>query len=61
MKKLFILAPLAMASSAFAAVDAAVTTAITTASTDVVTVITALTVGGVAVFVARAVYKRFKI
>jgi len=49
------------AQSAHAALDAAVTTAITTAQTDVLALLTALTAAGVAIWVGRIIYNKFRV
>lgn len=46
---------------AHAALSTDVTTAITTAQTDLVALLTALTAAGTVVFVARAIYRYFKL
>ncbi len=63
MKKLsLILAPVAvLASQAHAALPEAVTAGITTASGDLVALFGALTTAGIAVFVARVIYNKFKV
>lgn len=61
MKKLFVLAPLALVGVAHAALPEEVTTGLTTAGADLVTLFGAMTAAGILVFVARAIYKRFRI
>ena len=51
----------ALAMNANAALSTDVTTAITTAQTDLVALLTALTAAGTVVFVARAIYRYFKL
>ena len=46
--------------SANAALDAAVTAAITTAQTDLLALFSALTAAGVAIWVGKLIYNRFK-
>jgi hypothetical protein len=46
--------------SANAALDAAVTTAITTAQTDMLALFGALTAAGVAIWVGKLIYNKFK-
>lgn len=54
--------PLALVPNlAHAALDAAVTTAVTDAKTDLLTLISALTVAGVAIWVGSLIYRRFKV
>lgn len=54
-------AALLMASQAHAALPEAVSTGITTAGADLVLLFGALTAAGITVFVARAIYKRFRV
>lgn len=49
------------AGSANAALDTEVTTAITTAQTDLIALYGALTAAGVVVWVARLIYRHFKV
>ncbi len=61
-KLALVLAPVAvLASQAHAALPEAVTTGITTASGDLVALFGALTTAGIAVFVARVIYNKFKV
>lgn len=46
---------------AHAALDAAVTTGITDAKTDILALLSALTAAGIGVFVARVIYRYFKL
>lgn len=60
---LFVSAPIAFLFSlpSHAALDAAVTTAIDTAETDVLALLTALTAAGVAIWVGRIIYNKFRV
>lgn len=49
------------AQQAHAALDAAVTTAITTAQTDLLALFSALTAAGVAIWVGRMIYNKFRV
>jgi hypothetical protein len=46
---------------AHAALDTAVTTAITTAQTDLLALLSALTTAGVAIWVGRLIYNKFRV
>lgn len=61
MKKALFLAPMALIGQAHAALPEAVSTGITTAGADLVLLFGALTAAGITVFVARAIYKRFRV
>ncbi len=63
MKKLsLILAPVAvLASQAHAALPSEVTTAITNAQTDLIALFAALTAAGVAIWLARVIYRKFSV
>ena len=50
-----------MAAASHAALDTAVTTAITTAQTDILSLLTALTGAGVAIWVGRLIYRKFTV
>jgi hypothetical protein len=47
--------------SAFAALPTAVTEGITTAQTDLIALLAALTAAGIAVWVARVIYNKFRV
>ena len=49
------------AQQAHAALDSAVTTAITAAQTDLLALLAALTTAGVAIWVARLIYNKFRV
>lgn len=55
------LAFVASALPAHAALDEAVTTAITTAKTDLLALLAALTTAGVAIWVGRLIYNKFRV
>lgn len=64
MKKLFALVPvavLAVSQSAHAALSTEVTSAITTAQGDMIALFGALTTAGVAIWVARLIYRKFAV
>ncbi len=64
MKKLaFVLAPVAavLSQGAHAALSTEVTTAITTAQGDLIALFAALTTAGVAIWVARLIYRKFAV
>lgn len=62
MKKLAFFAPVLVAmGSAHAALPEGVTTAITTAQTDLLALFSALTAAGVAIWVGRVIYNKFKV
>jgi len=55
------LAAVALSSSVQAAVPESVTAAITTAQTDLLSLLAALTAAGVAIWVGRVIYNKFKV
>lgn len=63
MKKLALLAPVALlvSQAANAALSTEVTTAITTAQGDLIALFGALTTAGVAIWVARLIYRKFAV
>jgi hypothetical protein len=52
---------MASINSAFAALPEAVTTGITTAQTDLLALLAALTAAGIAVWVGKVIYNRFRV
>jgi len=54
-------AGLTVAGASHAALDAAVTTAVTTAQADLLALYSALTAAGVVIWVARMIYRHFKV
>lgn len=59
-KVLFGVSAMGLVGAANAALDTAVTTAITTAQTDLLSLFSALTAAGVAIWVGKLIYNKFK-